>query len=146
MLGLLVGRGVRRGEVRGRAEAWGREAFAREYARARGLRIEDAEQVRRRIPIPLPGRPERSMYGRLGEGVDGRLVLWRDRTHPESGNRAMNLALVPAPSASPPAAREPYEVAQAGGWLIVAHDLGTGGRTAAALDALSVEADRLARA
>ncbi len=144
-LALVVGRGARRGEVRSRAQAWGREAFAREHAWARGLRIEDAEQVRRRIPLPLPGRPERSLYGPLGDGVDGRIVLWRDRTDPESGDRALNLALVPAPGDGAPEARAPYAILTAGRWLVVAHDLGTGARTAADLDALAAEAARLAR-
>jgi hypothetical protein len=144
VLGAIGGRGARGMEIHDRAEAWGREAFAREYAKARGLRIEDAEQVRGRIAIPLPGRPERSMYGRLAGAVDGRLVTWRNRADPEVPNCAMNLALVPAPQGELPEVRAPYQAMRADGWLVIAESLGARARTAAGLDALAAEAARVA--
>jgi hypothetical protein len=144
-LGALARRSVRHGESVERAQAWGREAFAREHARSRGLRIEDAEELRRRLLLPFPGRPERSQHGDLG-GVDGRIVWWRDRSDPDTGDRAMMLAPVPAPAGDPAAPTSPHRLERAGDWLVVVHDLGTGARTVAGADALRADAVRLARA
>jgi hypothetical protein len=149
ILGLLGRRSAKGIEIHGRAEGWGREAFAREYAKAHGLRIENPEQLRRRLQFPLNGRPERSLYGDLGDGVDGRLVWWRDRSDPGSGDKAYMLALVPGRDGELPPASPPFQVMRAGGWLVVVHDLDTatprGARTAAGADALRAEAVRLAR-
>jgi hypothetical protein len=59
--------------VGARALPWGIEAFARGYAQARGLALEDPGAFRRRFAAPLPGLPLAVLRG---EGV--RLVLWAD--------------------------------------------------------------------
>jgi hypothetical protein len=77
-----------------RAAPWGLEAFAREYARARGLVLEDVDAFRHRFDSPFPGSPQQVLYGPLGAGVTGRLVLWIDRTD-RSATRHWLLAVVP---------------------------------------------------
>ena len=76
--------------------------------------------------------------------MDGRIVWWRDRSDPDTGDRAMMLALVPAPAGDTATPTPPHGLERAGGWLVVVHDLGTGARTLAGADALRADAVRLA--
>ena len=94
-------------------------------------------------PQPLAGHPERSAYGALAGKVEGRIVTWRDPTDPETFDRALDLALVAAVDGDRRAARDGFEAIRAGDWLVVVHELGSGARTMAGLDALSAEAARL---
>jgi hypothetical protein len=108
---------VQDSETLERANTWGREAFATSYAAARGMRVEDPEELRRRLPSSLTGRPEFSMYGLLAGRVEGRILLWRDRSDPETANHAADIALVPAPPGEVPAPSPPYRTARFGDWL-----------------------------
>ena len=99
-----------------RSKAWGRAAFTREYARSRGLRLEDPDEFRRRFRMPFAGSPEAVMHGRLPTGVEGRIVLGRDRNLPDRS--FVNIAIVEAP---PQQAQPPFVAAPAAnGWLVVA--------------------------
>ncbi len=142
VLSRFAGRGAGGAEAHFRREAWGLAAFANEYARSRGLYVEDQDEFRRRFPMPVVGSPQRVMRGQLPGGVDGRVVLWRDRNVPERG--FVNMAIVAAP---PAAASAPYTATPApGGWLVVTEQVDRAGRTVARLDAVAAEASRLARA
>ncbi len=144
-LSLLGGRKVRRHDVRQRSEAWGLEAFAREYARTRGLQMEERDEFRRRLLMPLRGSPQKCMRGQFANGVVCHLVLWRDQVHDSGMRRLSNLAVVPAPGdAAPSAAGGRYDVIPAGRWLVVAETIERGGRCVAGLDALLTEAVRIA--
>jgi hypothetical protein len=104
--------------------------------------LEDPDEFRRRFPMPLPGSPQRVMRGELADGVEGRVVLWRDRNLPERG--FVNMAIV---AAAPAAAQPPYTAAPADdGWLVITEQVERSGRTVARLDAVAAEAARLAKA
>ncbi len=123
-----------------RARAWGRAAFTREYARSRGLRLEDPDEFRRRFRLPFSACPEAVMRGRLPGEVEGRIVLACDRNQP--GREFVNLAIVEAP---PQQAQPPFVAAAAEhGWLVVAEWGPQSGRSVARLDAVAAEAGRLA--
>jgi len=144
-IGLVLGRFSARGaagaEARFRREMWGLAAFANEYARSRGMTMEDQDEFRRRFPIPVAGSPQRVMRGELPGGVAGRVVLWRDRNVPERG--FVNMAIVHAP---PSAAAPPYTATPAAdGWLVVTEHVERAGRSVARLDAVAAEAARLAK-
>jgi hypothetical protein len=113
-------------------------------AAARGMRAEDPAELRRRLPSPVTGRPEFSMHGRLAGRVEGHILLWRDRSDPDTANHAADIALVAAAPGEVPAPSPPYRTARFGAWLAVVHDLGPGPRTVAGLDALAAEAARMA--
>jgi len=66
---------IARDEIDARARPWGLEAFLRGHAAARGLTLEDTDQLRRRFTGPLRGRPMGAMHGRLAGRVDGHLAL-----------------------------------------------------------------------
>ena len=143
VVALFMARGAGRHESGFRQQAFGLEAFAREYANSRGLYMEDQDELRRRIPVPVHGSPQRVMRGALPGGADGRVVLWRDRNLP--GRGFVNMAIVHAPD--PPAAEPPYVATPAdGGWLVVCEWTDQRGRSAARLDAVAREASRLAAA
>ena len=140
VIALLMGRQAGELETSFRQQAFGLEAFAREYANSRGLYLEDHDEFRRGIPMPLHGSPQRVMRGTLPGGAEGRVVLWRDRNIPERG--VVNMAIVQAP---PAAASPPYTaVPAAGGWLVVCEWTDQRGRSAERLDAVAREASRLA--
>jgi hypothetical protein len=129
-------------DVHHRSVSWGLEAFAREYARTRGLALEDRDEFRRRFDSPIPGAPLKVMFGSLGGGR-GRLVLWLDRTgHPAP--RFWNLAVVPRPAVIPDLA--PYRAEVRGDVLIVAEEVPSEGRSLERLDALSAAVARTLRA
>jgi hypothetical protein len=141
-LGRFAGRGAGGAEAHFRREAWGLNAFADEYARSRGLVMEDQDEFRRRFPMPLTGSPQRVMRGDLPGGVPGRIVLWRDRNVPDRG--FVNMAIVAAP---PAAARPPYTATPTSeGWLVITEQVDRAGRTVARLDGVATEATRLAKA
>ena len=128
------------------ASAWGFEAFVAGYARSRGLWLEDEQELRRRLTFPLRGGPQVSMRGELADGVEGRLVLWRDSSDPEVLSRLWNLALAPAPPGDTPEASERrWRVWRVGDWLLVGEPTDRKGRSLVALDDLRREAARLAR-
>jgi hypothetical protein len=122
-----------------RAGPWGIEAFARGYASARGMRLEDCEEFRRRFDAPLPGRPLKV----LRASDDLRLVLWLSRF--ELPKQHWLLAIVPAREGPPPAV-DGYVVAARSGALCVAVPVGDEGRSGAALDTLAGVARQLAAA
>jgi hypothetical protein len=131
----------RRGASASEAEAWGLEAFAAGYARARDMAVEDREELRRRVALPVPAAPERSLYGPLPGGATGRLVLLVD--HAElSAERFANMAIVRAPDGDAEPA-PPFAAHRADGLLFVWQRVTAAGRSAAALDALAAEAVRL---
>jgi hypothetical protein len=122
---------------------FGLEAFAAGYASARGLELEDPDELRRRIALPFPGYPEYCMRGRLAQSVEGRLVLWLN--HLDMTERPyVNVALVPARAGADPAPTPPFELALEDGWLVVAERVDAAGRSVARLDALATEVTRLA--
>jgi hypothetical protein len=139
---LAVRGGVRSSELEIRTKAWGLQAFAAGYARARGLEEEDREELRRRLTLALPGTPHRSLRGRLPGGMEGRLVLWQDHLQPPE-RQYVNLALVPASGIEPDALAAPFATAQADGWLAVYERVDDSGRSITRLDALAAEAARL---
>ena len=144
-LTFLFGRRVREGVAATHSHDWGLEAFAREYARSRRLALEDTQEFRRRFKSPLHGGPQFSMRGRLGGEVDGRIVLWRDSSDPESGSRIWNLAMVPAPAGATPSAPESgLHVWRVDDWLVVGEPTDDERRSVAALDALGRRAVALA--
>lgn len=128
------------GELVASAGPWGLEAFARGYARVRGLTVEDPDELRRRFTSPVGGRPLRALQGDLGGGVPGHLAIWRDwvrETH-------WLIAIVAAPPGPEPAAVPPYQASRSGGLLVLGRQVTDAERTAAELDALAAEARRLA--
>ena len=118
------------------AHTWGLEAFAREYARTRGLWLEDDQEFRRRFRAPLHGGPQFSMRGQMADGVDGRLVLWRDGSDPQTLERIWNLVLVPAPAGEVEAPDEKLHLWRAGDWLVVGEPSDDANRSLTALDSL----------
>jgi hypothetical protein len=127
-------------EVTAQAGPWALEAFARGYARARGLTIEDPDALRHRLTSPVAGRPLRAMHGDLGGGVTGHLALWRDWVR----DAHWIVAVVAAPSGPAPEAAAPYQASRSGSLLVVGRQVTDAQRTAAELDALAAEARRLA--
>lgn len=121
-----------------RAAPYAVHAFAREYARARGLVPEDPDEVRRRFPAPLAGHPSRAMHGDLG-GVPGHLLIWRDSL----ADQHWLLAVVPSPGTDVQAPA-PYLAERAGGLLTVGIQVAQDDRSVARLDALRELAVRLA--
>jgi hypothetical protein len=121
-----------------RSKPWGRAAFTREYARSRGLRLEDPDEFRRRFRMPFPGTPEAVMRGPLPGGVEGRIVFARDRNLPDRS--LVNVAIVEAPPKQAPA---PFIAAPSGhGWLVVAEWVAQSGRSVERVDAVAAEAAR----
>jgi hypothetical protein len=65
------------------SHAYGRVAFVREYARARGYRLESPQSFHRRLlRVELPAPAEFVLEGELGGERYGRLVLCRSRRGP----------------------------------------------------------------
>jgi hypothetical protein len=94
------------------AGPWGAEAFARAYAAARGMKLEDRDAFRRRFDSPVPGTPVKVLRG------DGcRLVLWTD----DSDLTVRRFHLIGVGSRT------------------VAHEVDDAGRSAANLDRLAAE-------
>jgi hypothetical protein len=142
-IAVFMGRSAGAHETSFRQQVWALHAFAEQYANSRGLYVEDHDELRRRIPMPVNGSPQRVMRGTLPGGQHGRVVLWRDRNLPDRG--FVNMAIVHAPHA--PAAEPPYVATPTdGGWLVVCEWTDQRGRTAARLDAVAREASRLAAA
>lgn len=102
----------------------------------------DHEELRRRLPMPVPGHPRRSLQGTLPGGLDGHLVLWEDPTAP-NGHRLLDLAIVPGHGHGPPEPGDGFEAWRSGGWLMVGREPGDEGNSAAGLEAASLAAARL---
>jgi hypothetical protein len=104
--------------------------------------LEDPDEFRRRFPMPVTGSPQRVMRGEIAPGVEGRVVLWRDRNLKEKA--FVNMAIVAAP---PSQAQPPYTATPTSdGWLVVTENVDRSGRSLARLDAIAAEAARLATA
>jgi len=94
------------------AGPWATEAFARAYASARGMQLEDRDAFRRRFDSPVPGTPIKVLRR------DGcRLVLWTD--HSDLTARRFHLIGI--------------------GTRTVAHEVDDAGRSFANLDKLAAE-------
>ncbi len=133
-----AGREVHDDEVSVRALPWGIEAFAREYAAARGLRLEDPDAFRHRFPSPFPGAPLRVMHGELSPGVPGWVALWNDDVWPQRRHRLV--AVVPAPAGGESAVVNGYEAHVRAGLLVLAGEVSAEERTLVRLDALRTAA------
>ena len=142
-LAICMGRAAGQHESSFRQQAFGLEAFAREYARSRGLYMEDHDELRRRIPMPVHGSPQRAMRGPLPGGADGRD---RPLARPQPARPRLRRTWRSCrPRRRPP--NPPYVATAAdGGWLVVCEWTDEHGRTAARLDAVAQEASRLAAA
>src|SRR4051812_17001523 len=121
----------------------GLEAFAREYARSRGMALEDRDEFRRRFASPIPGAPLKVMYGRLGGDVTGRIVLWIARDE-RFAVQYWNMAVVPAPAGDAAGVLPGFRVERVGDLLVVAEPVPDEGRSVERLDALRVTAVRAA--
>jgi hypothetical protein len=127
-----------------RATPWGIEAFAREYARSRGLTLEDRDAFRRGFDSPVAGMPLKVLGGEIADGLRGRLVLWLDPTD-LSAKSYWLLAVVPSaggPAPRPPAGA-PYSADVRGRALVLSLEVPDAGRTATNLDALAAAAGLL---
>jgi hypothetical protein len=120
----------------------GLEAFAREYARHRGMALEDRDEFRRRFACPIPGTPLKVMYGDLGDGATGRIVLWASRDE-HFDLQYWNMAVVAAPAGEPPLLTG-YRVEVAGDALVIAEPVPDEGRSVDRLDALRAAAGSVA--
>jgi hypothetical protein len=139
-----AGREVETEDVATRAGPWGIEAFARGYARSRGMRLEDADEFRRRFLSPLAGVPLKVLFGPLaGTGATGRLVLWIDRSDLAAGKRYLNVAVVAAPAGGAQQVAG-YWVVEHAGALVIAEEVPDHGRSLERLDALASVAAGLA--
>ena len=107
-----LGREARADHAASRALPWGLEAFARGYASARGMVLEDRDAFRRRFESPVPGTPLKVLRGK-----GCRLVLWADCS--DVTRRTYHLIGV--------------------GKRTVAHEVDDAGRSAANLDRLAAE-------
>jgi hypothetical protein len=121
----------------------GVEAFAREYAKARGMALEDRDEFRRRFSSPIPGAPLKVMYGQLGGNVTGRIVLWMARDE-RWVMRYWNMAVVPAPAGEAAGVLPQFRVERVGDVLVIAEQVTNDGRSVERLDALRVTAVRAA--
>jgi hypothetical protein len=138
-----TGREEAQSQVESRSKLPGLEAFVREYARSRGLVLEDRDEFRRRFASPIPGAPLKVMYGLLGAEVSGRLVLWMARDE-RWQMRYWNMAVVPAPPGDVPGVLPQFQVQRVGDALVVAEPVPYEGRSIERLDALRVTAVRAA--
>ena len=121
----------------------GLEAFAREYARSRGMALEDRDEFRRRFTSPIPGAPLKVLYGVLGGEVSGRLVLWIARDE-RWQVQYWNMAVVPAAASGVPGVLPGFRVERVGNMLVVAEPVPDEGRSVERLDALRATAVRAA--
>jgi hypothetical protein len=127
------------GQVADRSKLPGLEAFVREYARARGMALEDRDEFRRRFTSPIPGAPIKVMYGRLGGDVTGRLVLWMSRGERFEA-QYWNMAVVPLPAGAIVPSIPGYQAMRAGDALVLAEPVPNEGRSVERLDALRAAA------
>lgn len=143
-----IGKAVRFGseaadaDVTTRSRLCGLEAFARAYAQARGMTLEDRDELRRRFASPVPGAPLKSLHGRIGGGGDviGRIVLWIARDE-RWQVRYWNMAVVPAAGGGAEPAQVPgFQVWRVGDLVVVAEPVPDEGRSIERLDALAAAA------
>src|SRR3954447_21959809 len=140
---LQTGRETDQEELEAHSNLPALEAFAREYARSRGMALEDRDEFRRRFTSPIPGAPLKVMYGRIGADVTGRIVLWIARDE-RFVVQYWNMAVVPAPAGEPAGVLPSFRVERVGDVLVVAEPVPDEGRSAERLDALRVTAVRAA--
>lgn len=103
--GLKTGIEDKEGRIRSTTVPWGLEAFGREYAKASGLTREDPDELRRRLPMPVPGRVQLAWQGDLGDGCPGHLAIWIDPCTDPSTPQFWLVAVAEAPIAVDPPAR-----------------------------------------
>lgn len=143
--GRRAGRDHAEERIAGASTAWGLEAFARGYAAAHGLRQEDPDELRRRLPALLLGRAQKAWQGDLGDGLLGHLALWLDPTPDPLPPVHRLLAVVAAPPGGPSAPPASYRAAALeGGLCAVWTEVSIDGRSAAALDGLRAAARTVA--
>lgn len=140
---LRFGREAAADDIAVRSNLPGLEAFAREYARSRGMALEDRDEFRRRFASPIPGAPLKVIYGNFGNGVSGRLVLWISRTDAWEV-RYWNMAVVPAPAGEVAGVLPQFRVERVGNILVIAEQVPDEGRSVERLDALRATAVRAA--
>jgi hypothetical protein len=134
---IRAGGEVRDDEVAARAWPWGMEAFVRGHAAARGLTLEDADELRRRLRTVLPGRPMKAMHGELAPGVPGHLAIWVDPVVPGPA-RTFLVAVVPPPAdGRAPAVEPPFWAEVQPGHLLVAMEVAEADRSTVKLDELA---------
>ncbi len=133
----IVARTVGRDLTEARTRPWGLEAFARGYARTRGLRTEDPDELRRRLGSPVPGRAQKAWHGDLGDGVLGHLAIWLDPTSAPAPPRHWLLAVVTAPADRAPQVATPHVLLPAPeGLCVVGVEVAEGDRSLDRLDRL----------
>ena len=134
--GLKIGKEAMDDRVEACAIPWGIEAFTTEYAKHAGLTVEDPDELRRRLPLAAPGRPQMAWHGDLGNGVPGHISAWIDPT------------VAPAPPVfrlvavlhGKVEAGGRYEVEESGGLTVVSTAVDSIGRAADRLDDLREKA------
>jgi hypothetical protein len=134
---LRFGRETAADDVAVRSNLPGLEAFAREYARSRGMALEDRDEFRRRFASPIPGAPLKVLYGSFGDGVSGRLVLWISRTDAWEV-QYWNLAVLPAQADPVPVPG--YRAERHGDTVVVGEPVPDEGRSVERLDLLRAAA------
>jgi hypothetical protein len=130
-------------DVAARSRLPGLEAFAREYARSRGMALEDRDEFRRRFASPIPGAPLKVMYGTLGGEVTGRVVMWMARDE-RWEMRYWNMAVVPAPEGEAAGVLPQFRVDRVDNMLVITEPVPDEGRSVERLDALRTTAVRAA--
>lgn len=102
-IGLQTGQGALDDRLAASAIPWGIEAFAQGYARHAGLVVEDHEELRRHLAVPIDGRPQIAWQGELAPGVPGHLSSWIDATDSPRPPRFYLLAATAATGVPAPA-------------------------------------------
>lgn len=135
--------------IRRAAARYGQEAFVREYARSRGLALEDGRRFHSdHVRLPLPGVASHALRGRFGEAeLEAELVLLSDRRHsyrPVHWNLLATRMPGGEASAAELQAGEYYLTRQEDDVLVFRRGRSPADRSAHALDRFSDEAARIA--
>jgi len=108
-IGLRAGQDALEDRSSASAIPWGIEAFARGYATHSGLAVEDHDELRRRLPAPVDGRPQIAWQGEIAPGIEGHLSTWIDATGSPGPPRFYLLAVTGPTGAPVPAGYESVE-------------------------------------
>lgn len=128
--GLRTGIEDKEGRIRSTTVPWGLEAFGREYAKASGLTREDPDELRRRLPMPVPGRAQLAWQGDLGNGCQGHLAIWIDPCTDPASPRFWLVAVANGPIELEP----PHRFANLDGLGIAGVEVDSVGRSSHKLD------------
>lgn len=128
--GLKIGQAAIDDRVEACAIPWGIEAFTREYSKHSGLTVEDPDELRHRLRLASPGRPQMAWHGDLGGGVRGHLSVWIDPTNSPAPPRFRLVAALG--ERIDPDGR--FEVEDADGLYVVSTEIDSIGRAAERLD------------